>query len=127
MRLAHLLAFTHDYVGARKHLDHAELVFSDYLDLPVSWSYYVAHAHWLLAQGENSEALASARKALEFGYEIEMSRFDRTDATWLLVRALDANGKTEEAKQRYKELIEVESAWIPDDAPYKQRILSQTF
>ncbi len=127
MRLAHLLAFTGDYAGAREHLDHAELVFADYLDLPVSWPYYVALAHWLLVQGENSEALANARKALEFGYEIEMSRFDRTDATWLLVRALVANGDIDEAKLRHKELVEVESAWIPDDAPYKQRILSQTF
>ncbi len=55
----------------------------------------------------------------------------KTESFYILegnaVLTTDANGKTEEAKQRYKELIEVESAWIPDEVPYKQRILSQTF
>ncbi len=127
MRLANVLIYSGDFAGARRYIDEIEQQFADILDERETWSLYLASGHLALVQGDPAEALRHIRTAIEYGYELEMSRFDRTESSWLLVRALVANEKQAQARQEYKQLLETESAWINDDTAFKQRILAQTF
>ena len=87
----------------------------------------LAIGHLALVQGDSAEALRHIRTIIEFGYELEMSRFDRTESSWLFVGALVANDQQTQARLEYQQLFETESAWINDDTTFKQRILAQTF
>ncbi|MEM7082079.1 MAG: serine/threonine-protein kinase [Pseudomonadota bacterium] len=126
MRLAHVLVFLGELDQARGYIDEVEQDYGARLDYDSAWIYHLALGHLRLARGETKPALAAARKAMALGYEIEMSRFDRTDTMWLLVRTLRANGESAEAERVYGELITTESTWMPEDTAYKRSLRRQS-
>lgn len=127
MRLANLFIYTGNLDKADRQMQLVGEQIKSELDEPETWSYHLAQGHRLLASGAHAAALESIRTALTLGYESEMARFDRAEARWLLVRALLANGRADEARQEYEMLLQIDSAWIGDDTPYKQAILAQAF
>lgn len=127
MRLANVLIDSGESADARRYIDEIEKQFAGVINEPESWIYHLARGHLALALGNAAEAVSQIRSAIEFGYEREMSRFDRTESKWLLVRALVADNQQAQARVEYQRLLETESAWIADDTAFKQRILAQTF